>query len=149
MSLITASQVVLELPSGDRAQATRALAQTLVDGGRVTDLDQFLADVTKREELMATGLPGGIGIPHCRSAAVAEPSLAFGRSSAGIDWGAEDGPATLVFLIAAPEGGGEDHLAILAKLARKLMRADFKDALRSAATEQEVVAIIEEQVVNA
>lgn len=149
MSLITASQVVLELPAGDRAQATRALAQTLVDGGRVTDLDQFLADVTKREELMATGLPGGIGIPHCRSAAVAEPSLAFGRSSAGIDWGAEDGPATLVFLIAAPEGGGEDHLAILAKLARKLMRADFKDALRSAATEQEVVAIIEEQVVNA
>ncbi len=149
MSLITAQQVVLELPAGDRAQATRALAQTLLDTGRVTDLDQFLADVTKREEIMATGLPGGIGIPHCRSAAVARPSLAFGRSSQGIDWGAEDGPATLVFLIAAPEGGGEDHLAILAKLARKLMRADFKDSLRQASTADEVVAIIDEQVVNA
>lgn len=149
MSLITAQQVVLELPTGDRAQATRALAQTLLDTGRVTDLDQFLADVTKREEIMATGLPGGIGIPHCRSAAVAQPSLAFGRSSQGIDWGAEDGPATLVFLIAAPEGGGEDHLAILAKLARKLMRADFKDSLRQASSADEVVAIIDEQVVNA
>lgn len=149
MSLITAPQVLLELPAGDRAQATRALAQTLVDTGRVTDLDQFLADVTKREEIMATGLPGGIGIPHCRSAAVAQPSLAFGRSAAGIDWGAEDGPATLVFLIAAPEGGGEDHLAILAKLARKLMREDFKASLREATSTDQVVAIIDEQVVNA
>jgi PTS system fructose-specific IIA component len=149
MSLITAQQVLLELPTGDRAQATRALAQTLLDTGRVTDLDQFLVDVTKREEIMATGLPGGIGIPHCRSAAVAQPSLAFGRSTNGIDWGAEDGPATLVFLIAAPEGGGEDHLAILAKLARKLMREDFKASLRSAASADEIVAIIDEQVVNA
>lgn len=149
MSLITAQQVLLELPTGDRAQATRALAQTLLDTGRVTDLDQFLVDVTKREEIMATGLPGGIGIPHCRSAAVAQPSLAFGRSTNGIDWGAEDGPATLVFLIAAPEGGGEDHLAILAKLARKLMREDFKASLRSAASADDIVAIIDEQVVNA
>ncbi|QQS00800.1 MAG: PTS sugar transporter subunit IIA [Austwickia sp.] len=149
MSLITAQQVLLELPTGDRAQATRALAQTLLDTGRVTDLDQFLVDVTKREEIMATGLPGGIGIPHCRSAAVAQPSLAFGRSTNGIDWGAEDGPATLVFLIAAPEGGGEDHLAILAKLARKLMREDFKASLRTAASADEIVAIIDEQVVNA
>lgn len=149
MSLITAHQVLLELPAGDRAQATRALARTLLDTGRIVDLDQFLADVTKREEIMATGLPGGIGIPHCRSVAVKEPSLAFGRSAAGIDWGAEDGPATLVFLIAAPEGGGEDHLAILAKLARKLMRADFKDSLRAADSAEEVVRIIDEQVVNA
>ena len=111
MSLITAPQVILELPAGDRAEATRALAQTLLDTGRVSDLDQFLLDVTKREEIMATGLPGGIGIPHARSAAVMQPSLAFGRSTNGVDWGAEDGPATLVFLIAAPEGGGEDHLA--------------------------------------
>lgn len=149
MSLITAQQVILELPAGDRAQATRALAETLASAGRVSDIDQFLADVTKREQIMATGLPGGIGIPHCRSAAVVEPSLAFGRSGAGIDWGAEDGPATLVFLIAAPEGGGEDHLAILAKLARKLMREDFKTSLREAASAEEVVAIIDEQVVNA
>lgn len=148
MSLITASQVVLELPGPDRGQATRALAQTLLDAGRVTDLEAFLADVTKRETMMATGLPDGIGIPHARSAAVAQPSLAFGRSSVGIDWGAPDGPATLVFLIAVPEGGGEDHLAILAKLARKLMRAEFKQALRTAVTEQEAVRILEDQLVN-
>jgi len=149
MSLITERQVILQLPGGDRAAATRALGQTLVDDGRVTDLEGFLADVAKREELMATGLPGGIGIPHCRSTTVTTPSLAFGRSSSGIDWGAEDGPATLVFLIAAPDGGGEDHLAILAKLARKLMRADFKDALRAAPDAAAIVEIIDREVVNA
>ena len=83
---------------------------------------------------MPTGLPGGIGIPHARSAYVTEPSLVFGRSPSGIDWGAEDGPATLIFLIAAPEGGGDDHLKILATLARRLMRTEFRESLMNAPT---------------
>lgn len=149
MSLINEQQVVLGLEADDRAVATRTLGQTLVDSGRVTDIEGFLADVAKRELQMPTGLPGGIGIPHCRSAFVTAPSLAFGRSENGIDWGAEDGPAHLIFLIAAPEGGGEEHLAILAKLARKLMRAEFKDSLRSAADAAAVVDIVNREVVNA
>ncbi len=149
MPLITTAQVVLDLDGADRHAATRTLAETLVDSGRVTDLDTFLADVRAREEQMATGLPGGIGIPHARSSAVTEPSLVFGRSDDGVDWGAEDGPATLVFLIAAPEGGGEDHLTILAKLARKLMRADFREALKQAPDAATVVEVVEREVVNA
>ncbi|MCH8612628.1 PTS sugar transporter subunit IIA [Arsenicicoccus dermatophilus] len=146
MSLITEKQVVLDLTGTDRAEATRILGQTLVAEGRVTDLDGFLEDVRRREEQMATGLPGGIAIPHCRSAHVTEPSLVFGRSREGIDWGAEDGPATLMFMIAAPEGGGEDHLKILALLARKLMRAEFKESLRRAQTPAEVVQIVRTEV---
>ena len=126
MSLISQTQVILDLAAPDRHEATRTLATTLVADGRCTDLDLFLSDVRKREEQMATGLPGGIGIPHARSAGISTPSLVFGRSREGIDWGAEDGPATLIFLIAAPDGGGEAHLAILAKLARKLMRKEFR-----------------------
>src|SRR5690349_11241138 len=102
MSLITEEQVVLDLTGADRHEATRRLGERLVASGRCTDLDAFLDDVRKREETMATGLPGGIGIPHARSAAITEPSLVFGRATegGGIDWGAKDGPATLVFLIA-------------------------------------------------
>lgn len=149
MSLINETQVVLDLQSSDRASATREMAQTLAASGRVTDVEAFVADVEAREAQMATGLPGGIGIPHARSAAVTEPSLVFARSAQGIDWGAEDGPADIIFLIAAPDGGGEEHLQILAKLARKLMRAAFKESLRQAATASEVVEIVEREVVNA
>lgn len=146
MALITDSQVVLDLSAPDRHAATRTLAETLVSAGRATDLEAFLADVRAREETMATGLPGGIGIPHARSAAITEPSLVFGRSADGIDWGAKDGPATLVFLIAAPEGGGEAHMQVLPKLAKALMDQDFRAALEAATTESEVVEIVNERV---
>ncbi|GAB3873969.1 PTS fructose transporter subunit IIABC [Terrabacter terrigena] len=148
MSLITEEQVVLDLTGADRHEATRRLGERLVASGRCTDLDTFLDDVRKREETMATGLPGGIGIPHARSAAITEPSLVFGRATdgGGIDWGAKDGPATLVFLIAAPEGGGDAHMQMLPKLARALMKKDFKAALASATTEAEVVRIVRSEV---
>jgi PTS system fructose-specific IIC component len=146
MSLITEQQVVLDLTGGDRHEATRTLGERLVASGRCTDLTTFLDDVRKREETMATGLPGGIGIPHARSAAITEPSLVFGRSTEGIDWGAKDGPATLIFLIAAPEGGGDAHMQMLPKLARALMKKDFKAALAAATTEAEVVRIVSAEV---
>ena len=146
MSLITTDQVVLDLTGSDRHQATATLARQLVDSGRCTDLDAFLADVRAREETMATGLPGGIGIPHARSAAITEPSLVFGRSTDGIDWGAKDGPAHLVFLIAAPEAGGDAHMQMLPKLARALMKKEFKEALLAASTNQDVVDIVSAEV---
>src|SRR6476660_7164254 len=146
MSLITEEQVVLDLTGADRHEATRRLGERLVASGRCTDLDTFLNVVRKREETMATGLPGGIGIPHARSTAITEPSLVFGRSADGIDWGAKDGPATLIFLIAAPEGGGDAHMQMLPKLARALMKKDFKAALAAATTEAEVVRIVSAEV---
>ncbi|MFJ1994959.1 PTS fructose transporter subunit IIABC [Streptomyces asiaticus] len=140
--LITADLVDLDLSADTKEAAARSLAERMVEAGRVTDLDGFLADVAAREEQMPTGLDGGIGIPHCRSAHVTEPTLAFGRSAARIDFGAADGPADLVFLIAAPEGADSDHLTILSSLARQLMNADFTDALRSADQPEQVAALI-------
>ncbi|MEV6446711.1 fructose PTS transporter subunit IIA [Amycolatopsis sp. NPDC051716] len=144
--LITADLVDLGLDAADKQAAIRGLAQRLVDAGRVTDLDLFLKDVAAREEQMATGLEGGIGIPHCRSAAVTAPTLAFGRSDAGIDFGAPDGPAKLIFLIAAPEGGGSDHLKVLAALARRLVRAEFKRNLLDATDAAALAEYIRQEV---
>ncbi|MGP3772706.1 PTS fructose transporter subunit IIABC [Streptomyces sp. SDT5-1] len=130
--MITADLVDLDLSAGTKEAAARSLAERMVALGRVTDLDGFLADVAAREAQMPTGLDGGIGIPHCRSAHVTEPTLAFGRSATGIDFGAPDGPADLIFLIAAPAGADDAHLTILSSLARQLMDDDFKAALRAA-----------------
>ncbi|MDX3574560.1 fructose-specific PTS transporter subunit EIIC [Streptomyces sp. ID05-47C] len=126
--MITADLVDLDLSASTKEAAARSLAERMVALGRVTDLEGFLADVAAREAQMPTGLDGGIGIPHCRSAHVTEPTLAFGRSAPGIDFGAPDGPADLIFLIAAPAGADDAHLTILSALARQLMNAEFTDA---------------------
>ncbi|MGW2045107.1 PTS fructose transporter subunit IIABC [Streptomyces sp. NPDC001858] len=140
--MITADLVDLDLSAETKEAAARSLAERMVALGRVTDLDGFLADVAAREAQMPTGLDGGIGIPHCRSEHVTEPTLAFGRSSAGIDFGAADGPADLVFLIAAPAGADDAHLTILSSLARQLMNAEFTDALRSVGDAASAAALI-------
>lgn len=144
--LITTELVDLDLAERGRREVVRSLAQRLVAAGRVTDLELFLADVEKREAQMATGLEGGIGIPHCRSAAVTAPTLAFGRSADGVDFGADDGPAKLIFLIAAPEGGGSEHMKILAALARRLVRAEFKQTLSTATDPAQVASYVRQEV---
>ncbi|MEV5317132.1 fructose-specific PTS transporter subunit EIIC [Streptomyces sp. NPDC052687] len=140
--MITADLVDLDLSADTKEAASRALAQRMAALGRVTDLDGFLADVAAREAQMPTGLDGGIGIPHCRSAHVTEPTLAFGRSAAGIDFGAADGPADLIFLIAAPAGADDAHLTILSSLARQLMNSEFTDALRAVGDPAQAAALI-------
>ncbi|WP_338495593.1 fructose-specific PTS transporter subunit EIIC [Streptomyces sp. SJL17-4] len=140
--MITADLVDLDLSADTKEAAARSLAERMVALGRVTDLDGFLADVAAREAQMPTGLDGGIGIPHCRSAHVTEPTLAFGRSTEGVDFGAPDGPADLIFLIAAPAGADDAHLTILSSLARQLMNEDFTTALRSATSPTGAAALI-------
>ncbi|CAM5639495.1 PTS fructose transporter subunit IIABC [Streptomyces aurantiogriseus] len=129
--LINPRLIDLHLEAGSKDEAVRALAERLADQGRVTDLDGFLADIAAREQQMPTGLEGGIGIPHARSTHVTHPSLAFGRSPRGVDFGATDGPADLIFLIAAPAGADDAHLTILSSLARQLMNPEFTATLRS------------------
>jgi PTS system fructose-specific IIC component len=140
--MITADLVDLDLSADTKEAAARALAERMVALGRVTDLDGFLADVAAREAQMPTGLDGGIGIPHCRSEHVTEPTLAFGRSASGIDFGAPDGPADLIFLIAAPAGADDAHLTILSSLARQLMNSEFTDALRAVGEASAAAALI-------
>lgn len=140
---ITPELVSLDVSLGsDKAAVIRGLAARVVAQGRATDADALYNDAWAREQKDETGLPGGIAIPHAKSAAVTQASLAFARLSPGVDFGAPDGPADLVFLIAAPEGAAEEHLAVLSKLARSLMQDDFTSGLRAARTNEDVVRIV-------
>ncbi len=126
----------------DKAAVIRALAARVAEQGRASDAEALFADAWAREEKDETGLPGGIAIPHAKSSSVSEPTLVFARLSPAVDFGAPDGPADLVFLIAAPADAAEAHLAVLSKLARNLMQEDFTSALRSATDADEVVHIV-------
>jgi len=143
--LITPGLVALDADLGaGRRDVIRALADRVVGAGRATDTDALFADAWAREQKTDTGVPGGIAIPHCRSTAVTAPTLAMARLTPPVDFGAFDGPADIVFFIAAPEGAGELHLQLLAKLARSLIRDDFTAALRSAESPERIVALVEE-----
>ncbi|MEU4600455.1 fructose-specific PTS transporter subunit EIIC [Nocardia sp. NPDC023988] len=143
-SIITQDLVTLGADFGaDKQSVITALAGKLAEQGRATDAAAVSEAALNREAQSATGLPGGIAIPHCRASAVTAPSLAFARLAPGVDFGAPDGPADLVFLIAAPEGAGADHMKLLSSLARALVRPAFVNDLRSAATPAEVVALVD------
>ncbi|MCD1144748.1 fructose-specific PTS transporter subunit EIIC [Kocuria sp. LUK] len=142
--LITPDLVQLDQDLGeDKATVIGQLAALVQRAGRAEQLDGLLADAIAREDKTATGIPGGIAIPHCRSTAVTAPTLAMARLDPKVDFGAKDGPADLVFFIAAPEGADQTHLKLLAKLARSLMKKDFTASLRAARSEQEVVRLVD------
>jgi len=140
---ITPGLVSLDTALGvDKSAVIRSLAERVVAQGRATDAEALYADAWAREQKDETGLPGGIAIPHAKSTAVTTPSLAFARLEPGVDFGAPDGAADLVFLIAAPADAAEAHLAVLSKLARSLMQEEFTAGLRAASSDDEVVAIV-------
>ncbi|MFP5347823.1 MAG: fructose-specific PTS transporter subunit EIIC [Actinomycetes bacterium] len=145
--LITAELVALDANLGSsKTEVIASLAERVAASGRATSSLGLLEDALAREGQAATGLPGGIGIPHCRSEHVTVPSLGFARLDPKVDFGAPDGPADLVFLIAAPAGGDADHLTLLTALARALVRPDFVTSLRHASSADEIVDLVQDVV---
>jgi len=142
----TTEMVIIDLVASSKADATRQLAERLVAAGRVTNIEGYLEAVAKREEHFPTGIEGGIAIPHAQSDFVTTPSVAVATSSTGVDFGAEDGPSNLIFLIAAPASGGSEHLEILGTLAYKVMDEDFRNALLAEKNPAEIAATITREV---
>ena len=141
--LITADLVLLDENLGDtRFDVIAKLAQAVVNAGRATDFEQLYAAAEARESKTDTGIPGGIAIPHCRSAAVTEPTLAMARPNPAVSFGAKDGPADLIFFIAAPDGADQAHLKLLSTLARSLMKKSFTASLREASSAEEIVELV-------
>ena len=145
--IITAQTVSLDVDAGaDPAAVITTLADALAAAGRTTDPADLARAALEREAKSATGLPGGIAIPHARTASVTSAGLAMARLSRKVDFGAPDGPADLVFLIAAPEGGAAAHMKLLSSLARSLVRPDFVAALREAENDKRVIELVTEAV---
>ncbi|MBY0176258.1 PTS fructose transporter subunit IIABC [Curtobacterium herbarum] len=128
------------------ADVIRVLADRIAATGRAASGDTLAADAIKREASVGTGVPGGIAIPHARSTSVTTPTLAFTRLARKVPFGAPDGDADVVFMIAVPDGADKDHLTVLSTLARALIRDDFTAALRAAASPQEIVDLVDREV---
>lgn len=133
----------LSLKTTTKSETMRHLAERFAQVGGIQDVDAYVEKLEAREAQSTTGVGDEIAIPHAQDASVKRPAIIFGRSEAGIEWESFDQqPSKLIFMISAPEGGGE-HLAALAQLSKVLMNPAAKDALLKAQTPQDVLAALD------
>ena len=131
--LLKPESIALETHPADKTAAISELADLMEAGGNLSDKEQYKKDVLAREASGTTGLGDGIATPHAKSAGVKTAGLAAMTVPQGMDFASMDGkPARLFFMIAAPDGGNDEHLQILSKLATMIMDPDFKEALIAA-----------------
>ncbi|WP_217512841.1 PTS fructose transporter subunit IIABC [Vibrio metschnikovii] len=141
--LINQQLIKLDLSATDKNSVLEELVEILASQGRLSDKQQFLADIHAREALGNTGFEEGVAIPHAKSAAVIHPTLVIGVSRQGIDYGAEDGlPSQLFFMIASPDGGDNHHIEVLAELSSKLIEEGFIERFLDAKTEQQALELL-------
>ena len=139
--LLNKKVMLLDLQATTKEAAIDEMINSLVDNGVVTDFDVFKAGIMAREAQTSTGLGDGIAMPHSKNAAVKEATVLFAKSNKGVDYESLDGrPTDLFFMIAAPEGANDTHLAALAELSKYLMQDGFADRLRKVASPDEVIA---------
>ena len=133
--------MLFDLQATDKEGVINEMVQSLVDNGVVTDFDTFKTGIMNREAQTSTGLGEGIAMPHSKNEAVKEATVLFAKSNKGVDYASLDGqPTDLFFMIAAPEGANDTHLAALAELSKYLMKPGFADKLRQASNPDEVIA---------
>ena len=133
--------MLFDLQATDKEGVINEMIQSLVDNGVVTDFETFKTGIMNREAQTSTGLGDGIAMPHSKNEAVKEATVLFAKSNKGVDYASLDGqPTDLFFMIAAPEGANDTHLAALAELSKYLMKPGFADKLRQASTPDQVIA---------
>lgn len=139
--LLNKKVMLLDLQATTKEVAIDEMINSLVDNGVVTDFDVYKAGIMAREAQTSTGLGDGIAMPHSKNAAVKEATVLFAKSNKGVDYESLDGqPTDLFFMIAAPEGANDTHLAALAELSKYLMQDGFADRLRKVTSPDEVIA---------
>ena len=143
--LLRKDVMLLDLQATEKTAVIEEMIQSLVKHGYVTDFETFKEGILAREALTSTGLGDGIAMPHSKNAAVKEATVLFAKSNKGVDYESLDGqPTDLFFMIAAPEGANDTHLAALAELSQYLMKDGFADNLRKVSSPDEVIALFDQ-----
>lgn len=142
MELFARNHVLGTVEASAQEDVFSALANKAVELGVARDAAAIVADYEEREREATTGFGGGVAIPHSKTDNVSDATLLFARLSQPVEWQALDGaPVSTVISILAPTAGADVHLQLLAKLARKLMHADFVEVLKSGTFDEAYAAI--------
>ncbi|HGC7008339.1 TPA: fructose-specific PTS transporter subunit EIIC [Streptococcus agalactiae] len=147
--LLKKEVMIMDLKATSKEAAIDEMITKLVDTGVVTNFAIFKDGIMKREAQTSTGLGDGIAMPHSKNAAVKEATVLFAKSASGVDYEALDGqPTDLFFMIAAPDGANDTHLAALAALSKYLLKEGFADQLRQAKTPDDIIATFDSNSIS-
>ncbi len=145
--LFSEDQILMDLTVTTKEELIRQLVLQAAASGKVTNVEEVIASVLKREAMSSTGFGKGIAIPHGQTEAVLEPSLWVGKTRTRIEWNSLDGePVQIVFLILVPATAQSEHLNILAQLARKLMHDEFVESIHSTTSAKEMMDILSQSI---
>lgn len=147
--LLKKEVMIMDLKATSKEAAIDEMITKLVDTGVVTNFAIFKDGIMKREAQTSTGLGDGIAMPHSKNAAVKEATVLFAKSASGVDYEALDGqPTDLFFMITAPDGANDTHLAALAELSKYLLKEGFADQLRQAKTPDDIIATFDSNSIS-
>lgn len=137
---------LVDLQSADKIGVLRELSEFAFEKGLVDDPDAMFQGLVNREELISTGIGGGVAIPHTRCKGSSRLFLVFGRSKSGVDFDALDGESAHLFVtIVGPEDESSNQLKVLSRTARLLKQNEFREEILKAKTEDEVLRYIRQE----
>ncbi|MEC6748871.1 fructose-specific PTS transporter subunit EIIC [Marinilactibacillus sp. XAAS-LB27] len=140
--LLRKDLMILDLQATEKEAVIDEMIARLAEKDVISDVATYKEGIMKREAQTSTGLGDGIAMPHSKNPAVKNPAVLFAKSTNGVDYESLDGqPTHFLFMIAAPEGGNDLHLQVLASLSRKLVNPEVLEHLRQAETPEDVQAV--------
>lgn len=146
MEFLSKKAITVNLKAADKEGVIRELVDLLAKTGEVKNKEELVKALLARESLGSTGIGQGIGIPHAKSQNVKELVAAFGLSQKGVNFDSLDGePVYIFFLLLAPEESAGPHLKALARISRMLKDKYFREFLKKAKDEKDVLRIIQEE----
>lgn len=142
--LLARESIELNGTSKTKTETIRAMADLMEKSGKLSDKEEYIAGLLRREEESTTAVGEGIAIPHYKGAAAIRPGLAAMVVKDGTDFDSIDGePVKLIFAIAAPDTKENVHLDVLSKLSVLLMDEEFSKNLINAKSVDEFIAVID------
>lgn len=146
MDFLSKKAVSANLKATDKEGVIRELVDLLAKADEIKNKEDLVRALLTRESLGSTGIGQGIGIPHAKSPNAKNLVAAFGLSHQGVNFDSLDGePAYIFFLLIAPEESAGPHLKALARISRMLKDKYFREMLRKAKDEKEILRIIQEE----
>ena len=142
-NLFTPDCIALDIPAKSRADAFAAAGELFAKqtGIEASSVVEFL---NARENLGSTALGAGVAIPHGRVKGLKQPSAAFMRLQAPIDFAAPDNdPVSILIFLLVPEKATQQHLEILSSIAQLLSDADARQTMSSAVDPVKVCELLQ------